>query len=548
MKDKMTFWTKTKRFLSPLSQDKMVYFWWILIYFMWSFDRVVHILFLERVVYFLELGKSDSFFLILKIYITYIVFYTIFTTLSRRKWWTEIWSTVSKFLQNIYLKKYVQLNNNYTEKYGTGKLTAIINNGIDRWGELIDMFLHQMIGILVSFVFTCYMLYQSNFFYVIVFISLYFVFYVISYFLNLWAIKYRKKRRDYSHNHTKNFIKVLMNKHEILQSDKITHEIQILDSYDNKQIFYNKKIADFLQPLFEWPNIVSSIAIIFLLYFLWNSYLNGNITLSVIVGIISVLVMMKDAIDKGIIFFKDFTKNFVDIEKLWEFFDEAPKIERYDIWKTFLYKKGEIFLENISYSYVAGKNILENFSLDLEWWKITALVGPSGWGKSTIAKLVWGYLEASSWEIFVDWQKLSDFSLKSYYKNIWYLTQEPSVFDGTVLENLTYALIPHPWIPSPSREREAKKSFLEWVEIKQGEGVFSSSSPAGWGLHEIIKLAKCEFVYELPHGLETEIGERGVKLSWGQRQRLAIAKIMLKNPKIIILDEPTSALDSFSEE
>ena len=130
-------------------------------------------------------------------------------------------------------------------------------------------------------------------------------------------------------------------------------------------------------------------------------------------------------------------------------------------------------------------------------------------------KLIAGYLKANKGDILIDGQKLSETSLKSYYQDIGYLTQEPSVFDGTVRENLIYAL----------GEEEINETHLQ----------------------HILTLSKCEFIYDLPQGLDTEIGERGVKLSGGQKQRLAIAKIFLKDPKIIILDEPTSALDSQSE-
>lgn len=382
------------------------------------------------------------------------------------------------------------------------------------WGSL-DTFLIQSINIIVSFLFTCFMLLKSNEFFLLIFLIIYIIIYTWAYYLNLHALKIRRKRRDAWNMHTKNLVKLIMNKQEILQSDKIDHEINILDSYKNKEIYYNKKLSVFLQPLFEWPNVILSLVILCLFIYLWNSYFNWDITISAIVWIVSALIIMKTAVEKWIDFFKNFTKEFTDIEKIWDFFDNSPNIKRYNSWDKFEYKKWDIELNNLGYSYIKWKSVLKDFSLKIKGGDIIALVWNSGSWKSTIAKLIGWYIDNDEWDIIIDKQNLSNVSLKSYYKNIWYLTQEPSVFDWSVFENLTYAVDSKIW------------------EDK---------------INEIIKLAKCEFIYDLPNWIDTEIGERWVKLSWGQRQRLAIAKIFLKDPKIIILDEPTSALDSFSEE
>ncbi len=205
----------------------------------------------------------------------------------------------------------------------------------------------------------------------------------------------------------------------------------------------------------------------------------------------------------------------VSIEQLWTKIEDAPKTKNLFSGETFEFQAWEICFQNVDFFYVADTPILENFSYIFEAGKRYALVGPSGGGKTTIMKLASGFLSAKWGKVSVDGFDLTTVNLSTFYSNIWYLTQDPGIFDGTIRENLV----------------QGKSSHAPESEVR-----------------EALKKAQCDFVFDLPEWLETEIGERGVKLSWGQKQRLAIAKIFLKNPHIILLDEPTSALDSFSEE
>jgi len=193
--------------------------------------------------------------------------------------------------------------------------------------------------------------------------------------------------------------------------------------------------------------------------------------------------------------------------------DTTPQIWL-EKWLDFKYKTWNISIKDLSFTYDKSP-VFQDFSLQIQWWTKTAFVGESWGGKTTLIKLLAGYIKPNQWEIEIDGQKLSKIKLTDYYKHIGYLTQDPSVFDGTIHENLVYAL---------------------------------DKEPDPQDLEKVIKLAKCEFIREFEKWLETEIGERWVRLSGWQKQRLAIAKIMLKNPNIILLDEPTSALDSFNEE
>ena len=175
---------------------------------------------------------------------------------------------------------------------------------------------------------------------------------------------------------------------------------------------------------------------------------------------------------------------------------------------------GDIIFDNVSFSYEEQKEVLHGISFKAPAGSVTALVGSSGSGKSTIAGLVATFLNPSSGTITIDGQDLSKISLSSYRNNLGVVLQDDFLFQGTIRENI---LFPRPNSTTEELDFAVKSAYVN------------------------------EFTDRFDDGLDTVIGERGVKLSGGQRQRITIARAILANPRIFILDEATSNLDTESE-
>lgn len=176
--------------------------------------------------------------------------------------------------------------------------------------------------------------------------------------------------------------------------------------------------------------------------------------------------------------------------------------------------EGHIVFDNVSFTYGDGKEVLKNINLDIPSGKTIALVGPSGGGKTTICHLVPHFYPLDTGSITIDGINIKDIKYESLRSNIGIVQQDVFLFHGTIKENIAYG--------------DLNASDEEIIEAAKKANIH-------------------EFVMSLEEGYETNIGERGVKLSGGQKQRLSIARVFLKNPKILILDEATSALDNTTE-
>ncbi len=479
-------------------------------------------------------------FLVILNYVIMIVF--------RNSTHATIFPKFRKYMYRKYIDDFLHLDNNEAEKQWTWKLIAMIDWWMKAWVYLLVNFFIEVIPSIITVLFSIIFIWMINVYYSI---NVFFVS-VLIFFLTVLVQKkarsYRILRREANISITKKLVKILMSKFEVLQNDKQWNETQKITDSLNYNISLNHSIGNleiFIRLLVRI--LVDGSKLFIIILFVFGLY-NNTIDFWEFMALMFIAYVLEQILNSFLNIYVDFSKRFVEVERLWNFFDEKPSMDLHEGKKDFKYKKWDIKLKWLTYWYNKKEKVFDDFSLKISWEKVTAMVWASGWGKSTLVKLISAYIKPDAWDVIVDWQKLNEVALKSYYKEVWYLTQDPSVFDWTILENLTYAIAtdkPLSWILSPSQEKEEQiVAPLPWQEEKIQERGLTIDEK----IKQAIKLAKCEFIKELPEWINTEIWERWVRLSWGQKQRLAIAKIFLKDPKIIILDEPTSALDSFSEE
>jgi ABC-type bacteriocin/lantibiotic exporter with double-glycine peptidase domain len=201
------------------------------------------------------------------------------------------------------------------------------------------------------------------------------------------------------------------------------------------------------------------------------------------------------------------------LERVSALFDIVPE-DNIGKGRTIQKLSGEIEFKDVSFSYDSREPVLKNISFHVRPGERVAIVGPSGVGKTTLISLILRFYKPSSGEIHFDGRAASEFDVNALRQRIGYVAQNPLLLSGTIMENLRYG-------NPETNEKE----------------VFRAAKVAD--IHD--------FVYHLPKGYESEIGERGINLSEGQKQRLCIARALVKDPDIVVLDEPASALDSLTE-
>lgn len=242
---------------------------------------------------------------------------------------------------------------------------------------------------------------------------------------------------------------------------------------------------------------------------------NGTMTTGSLIAFLLYLFQIIMPITSFAMFFTQLQKAKGATERIIEILDqpleEGQKGIELDI------SNHPITVDNVSFSYSEEEPVIDGVSLEAQPGQMVALVGPSGGGKTTMFGLLERFYEPTSGEIRIGDTPIQQLSLTSWRSQIGYVSQESAMMAGTIRENLYYGLENAESIPDERLWTVAKMAYAD------------------------------QFIESFPNGLDTEVGERGVKLSGGQRQRIAIARAFLRDPKILMMDEATASLDSQSE-
>ncbi len=212
--------------------------------------------------------------------------------------------------------------------------------------------------------------------------------------------------------------------------------------------------------------------------------------------------------------YRELKNSLVDMSRLFDLLAKQPTVQDGTQIFTMPTNTASLKFENVSFCYSPDRTLLHNISFELMAGKSLAIVGPSGSGKTTIARLIFRYYDASRGNILVNDQPIQSFTLKSLRQAIGLVPQDANLFNDTLYYNIAYA------------NSNAKEDDI----------------------HNAVSAAHLTpLIDQLPEGLQTWVGERGLKLSGGEKQRVAIARLLLKNPAIMVFDEATSSLDTTTE-
>ena len=292
------------------------------------------------------------------------------------------------------------------------------------------------------------------------------------------------------------------------------YEVDRFDVENRANFRANMKNAQLMATLTPVVELVAAIGVTMIIWYGGNNVINGTITAGSLVAFLTYAVNISNPIKRLTRVIGNIQKALAAAQRVFMIIDMPEEIAESRDAKQLPEVSGKVEFQNVSFAYDDKGNVITDLSFSVKPGEVIAIVGPSGAGKSTIANLLPRFYDVNKGDIKIDGHSVREVTLDSLREQVGIVPQETMLFNGSVYNNILYGRL------------DATKEEIE-------------AAAKAANAHD--------FIMQLTDGYETKLGDRGVNLSGGQRQHIAIARAILKNPRILILDEATSALDTESE-
>ena len=466
-------------------------------------------------------NQSNDLFLFIFGSLSLIIIYNIFRILSVG--FTQLRDAVfalvgQNALRKIAVKAFshihsLSLSFHLTRK--TGAISRIVERGVIGTEFLLRFLFFNIIPLIFEFILVIIILvYKFEIVYTLI-VSICLILYSFFTFkITEWRVSIRKKMNQFDSDSNQKAIDGLLNYETVKYFNAEKYE---MDRYNFSRKQYQKaavKTSITLAFLNLGQTVIITTGLMTIMILAMKEVNNGNLTLGSFVGLNAIIIQLSVPLNFLGTVYREIRQALVDLEAMFEIFSQKIEIKDKNNAKKLNITNSDIEFDDVHFSYNPDRLILSNFSLQISKGTQIAIVGKTGSGKSTIARLLFRFYDPQQGDIYIDKQKISDVTLNSLHQNIGVVPQDTVLFNDTILYNLKYG---NQNANFDQIQSAAKSACID------------------------------DFINSLPDGYNTVVGERGLKLSGGEKQRIGIARTILKDASIMLLDESTSSLDYTTE-
>lgn len=397
----------------------------------------------------------------------------------------------------------------------TGGLSRVIERGTRGIQFVLNFMTFNIVPTLFEITLvTGILIYHFNILYAAIVFFTIVIYIALTLVVTEWRLKYRKAMNQSESRANTKAIDSLINYETVKYFGNEEHEYKRFDTslakYETAAIKSQKSLS--LLNIVQSAVIGAGLIVIMLLA--GQGVVEKRLTIGDFILVNLYLIQLYMPLNFLGFVYREIKNSLVDMDKMFELIHVHASVDDKEDAIDFIPSHAVVEFKNVSFSYNNNRPILKNISFKIDEGKTLAVVGPSGSGKSTLSRLLFRFYDVNSGEICIDGVNIRDMKQKSLRKNIGVVPQDTVLFNDTIGYNISYG--------QPGASLNEIKKAAQYAKIH-------------------------DFIEALPEGYDSQVGERGLKLSGGEKQRVAIARTILKNPQIMVFDEATSALDSHKE-